>query len=54
MNTPGYVELVNELSRIEDSGRNVATKAAVAIQEALEDGKITQALADKLFAQYGL
>lgn len=54
MSTPGYVELVNELTRIEDSGRNVATKAAVAIQEALEDGKITQALADKLFAQYGL
>lgn len=54
MSTPGYVELVNELTRIEDSGRNVATKAAIAIQEALEDGKITQALADKLFAQYGL
>lgn len=49
-----YISLLDELSRVEDSGRNVNSRAAAVIQKAYEGGKITEAQAEELLAQYGL
>jgi hypothetical protein len=50
----GYKDLLNELSKIEDSGRNVVQNAVKAIEKAYTAGKITDDMAAKMLAQYGL